>query len=241
MDTKSQTVVCAMAYLLLVHELVTMEEERTPYHDSSRTGNDLYKELTQTRSEQRFLDFTRMTRFTFSSLLQLLLDEGGLTPSSTCGVKITGGEKVMMLIQALKGHSVRVIAEMFQHSISTVSFAIRAATKAMLKVKARLYTPPLEGEATHHKISSSVKFSPYFDDCVGAIDGTHLSVLPEGGFAGSWRDRKKGITQNVLSACSFDATFQYCLYGWEGSAHDGKVLADARLAKGFRCYTENFT
>ena len=38
--------------------------------------------------------------------------------------------------------------------------------------------------------------------------------------------------QNVLGVCNFDMLFQYAHYGWEGSAHDGKVLGDA-LGKGF--------
>ena len=39
--------------------------------------------------------------------------------------------------------------------------------------------------------------------------------------------RKDGITQNVLAAISFDLKFTYVLAGWEGSAHDSRVLNDA--------------
>ena len=34
------------------------------------------------------------------------------------------------------------------------------------------------------------------------------------------------ISQNVLVACNFDLKFIYVLSGWEGSAHDSKVLND---------------
>ena len=34
-------------------------------------------------------------------------------------------------------------------------------------------------------------------------------------------------TQNVLAAVSFDLKFVYVLAGWEGSAHDATILADA--------------
>jgi hypothetical protein len=38
---------------------------------------------------------------------------------------------------------------------------------------------------------------------------------------------RKGLTQNVLAAVSFDLRFTYVLAGWEGSAHDALILADA--------------
>ena len=34
-------------------------------------------------------------------------------------------------------------------------------------------------------------------------------------------------TQNVMAAVSFDLKFTYVLTGWEGSAHDALILADA--------------
>ena len=64
-------------------------------------------------------------------------------------------------------------------------------------------------------------------DCVEAIDGTHVhaSVPPE--IQGRFHGRKDGTTQNVLAAISFDLKFTYVLVGWEDSAHDSHVLNDA--------------
>ena len=44
---------------------------------------------------------------------------------------------------------------------------------------------------------------------------------------GRFRGCKDGTTQNVLAAISFDLKFTYVLVGWEGSAHDSRVLNDA--------------
>ena len=44
---------------------------------------------------------------------------------------------------------------------------------------------------------------------------------------GRFHGRKDGTTQNVLAAISFDLKFTYVLAGWEGSAHDSRVLNDA--------------
>jgi len=43
----------------------------------------------------------------------------------------------------------------------------------------------------------------------------------------AFRGRKNVPTQNVLAAVSFDLKFTYVLAGWEGSAHDATILADA--------------
>jgi hypothetical protein len=43
----------------------------------------------------------------------------------------------------------------------------------------------------------------------------------------AFRGRKHYTTQNVLAAVDFDLKFTYVLAGWEGSAHDATILADA--------------
>jgi hypothetical protein len=43
----------------------------------------------------------------------------------------------------------------------------------------------------------------------------------------SYRNRYGKISQNVLAASNFDLEFIYVLSGWEGSAHDSRVLNDA--------------
>jgi hypothetical protein len=43
----------------------------------------------------------------------------------------------------------------------------------------------------------------------------------------AFRGRKHSTTQNVLAAVDFDLKFTYVLAGWEGSAHDALILADA--------------
>jgi hypothetical protein len=43
----------------------------------------------------------------------------------------------------------------------------------------------------------------------------------------AFRGRKSNPTQNVMAAISFDLKFTYVLAGWDGSAHDALILADA--------------
>ena len=44
---------------------------------------------------------------------------------------------------------------------------------------------------------------------------------------GSFHGRKDETTQNMLATINFDLKFTYALVGWEGGAHDSRVLNDA--------------
>ena len=48
-----------------------------------------------------------------------------------------------------------------------------------------------------------------------------------------YRNRKGTLSQNILAVCNFNIIFVYILAGWEGSAHDQRVLSDAQASKGF--------
>jgi hypothetical protein len=78
------------------------------------------------------------------------------------------------------------------------------------------------------EISDNPKFYPFFKDCQGSIDGTHLDAFVPDYAVPRYRDRKGRLSQNVLAACSQDMRFTYILSGWEGSASDGHIYEDAR-------------
>ena len=83
------------------------------------------------------------------------------------------------------------------------------------------------------RIARDSRYFPYFKDCIGAIDGTHIAMSVPVADQTRYRNRKGFLSQNVLAACDFDLSFVYVLSGWEGSAHDGRVLEDAQTRKGF--------
>jgi hypothetical protein len=91
---------------------------------------------------------------------------------------------------------------------------------------------PTDDFSIPQRILSSNSFTPYFDGCIGALDGTHVPIhVPEAKHA-AFRNRKGVLSQNVLAVCTFDMQFLYVLAGWEGSASDSRVFEDA-LRKGF--------
>jgi hypothetical protein len=74
------------------------------------------------------------------------------------------------------------------------------------------------------RIFDNNKLYPFFKDCLGALDGTHISIHVPLEDQARYRSRKGTLSQNVLAVCDFNMRFVYILAGWEGSAHDGRVL-----------------
>ena len=77
------------------------------------------------------------------------------------------------------------------------------------------------------QIHDNPNFFPFFEGCLGAVDGTHIKSFIVSEDIPHYWNRKGGISQNVLAACTFDLRFCYVLSGWEGSAADGHVFEDA--------------
>lgn len=144
-------------------------------------------------------------------------------------------EKLAMFI-AILGHgaSNREVQEYFQHFGSTVSLCFQEILAAMLILHVKYVYQPQLLDPTSNVILQNQKYSPYFDDCVGALDGTHTAMHVPATDRKPYRNRKGYLLQNVLAVCDFDMKFTYGLAGWEGSEHDGRVLNDAIETKGFR-------
>ncbi|KAG8371491.1 hypothetical protein BUALT_Bualt13G0093200 [Buddleja alternifolia] len=75
----------------------------------------------------------------------------------------------------------------------------------------------------------------WFKGCLGALDGTYISLRVAQKDRGRYRNRKGDISTNILAVCDINMNYVYKLCGWEGSAADSRVLKDAiTRANGFR-------
>jgi len=77
------------------------------------------------------------------------------------------------------------------------------------------------------EIRSEPKYFPYFQNCRGALDGTHIPASPPVEDRSNYRNRKGFHSQNVLAVSDFNLRFVYVLAGWEGSAADSTILEDS--------------
>ncbi|XP_050108812.1 uncharacterized protein LOC126587785 isoform X2 [Malus sylvestris] len=135
-------------------------------------------------------------------------------------------EEMLATFLCIVGHNSRycLLRDTFGRSHWTVSRNFNKVLKALYTIASKMTAK--HGLAVPCKIRESTRFYPYLKDYIGAIDGTHIPVSMSGCDVSSSCNRKRVISQNVLTACNFDLEFMYVLSGWEGSAHDSRVLND---------------
>ncbi|XP_028555037.1 protein ALP1-like [Dendrobium catenatum] len=103
-----------------------------------------------------------------------------------------------------------------------VAMYFKAALHAVGELHNEFIKPP--PPKIPYKIKSSNRFMPFFKDCIGVIDGTHIKARVPKDNEAVFRERKPYPTQNILEAVYFDLRITYVLAGWEGSAHDATIL-----------------
>lgn len=74
------------------------------------------------------------------------------------------------------------------------------------------------------KISQDCKYTFYFDDCLKALDGIHISIYILKCKCCPYWNRKKWLLQNILADYNFNIRFQFILSDWKRSAHDNKIF-----------------
>ena len=195
-------------------------------HNSALSGAAHLREL-RVDNVEKLKEAIGFYPSSFETLVDELTQFGGLRATK----RVLADEKTAIFLYiVVHGCSVRQASNRWQHSTASISAAFHAVLEAVTSKGFRnhLMQQPKEGEMAQAFVRSNPKFEA-FKDAVGAIDGTHVKACPPAAVAGAHRNRHKGLSQNVLSACRLDnLTFCYCLPGWEGSAADSAIFADAR-------------
>ncbi|XP_068483377.1 uncharacterized protein [Phaseolus vulgaris] len=108
------------------------------------------------------------------------------------------------------GHNVknRSVSFFFHRSGETVSRHFHNVLSAILRLEGEFLIQP-NGTVVEPHILNNSRFFPYFKDCLGAIDGSHVRAD-----APHFRGRKDWPTQNIFVACDFDMKFTYVLAGF---------------------------
>ncbi|XP_074271774.1 uncharacterized protein LOC141595707 [Silene latifolia] len=214
-------VACATAYIAIYYVMYIHKE---PCMTSFLTGERWMNELLS-GNERRCFNMLRMNPDVFQQLCNDLETEYGLCSSHRMSII----EKVGLYVYTLsKGASNRDVQERFQRSGETVSRVFKEVLDAMDGLIRDILRPrDPEFKEIPSKIANDDRYMPYFKDYIGAIDGTHISVVVPEEDQLRYRGRKSIPTTNVLAACDFDLLFTYVLPGWEGSAHDSRIFLDA--------------
>ena len=173
------------------------------------SGHEYTKEILSGHSAVLQRHF-RMPPNTLNKLQEWLFDHTKLAPSRAIGI----AEKIAIFICSV-GYSIsnKRICNRFQHLGDTVSRYYYKVSNALVILYRKTVQLPKSPYLTPLYILSSPKFTPYFDNCLGVLDGIHISIHVPAADCIPWRNRKGELTQNVLAVYGFDILFHYILPG----------------------------
>jgi hypothetical protein len=215
-------------FLILLPALqLCLYAEKRPEHTSSLSGAQKIKEILEGHPNWCRVEF-RMEPEIFRAAAHYLRTQNLL--HDTRGVKVEEQLGMFMFMLAYNASTDRLKKE-FQHSGETIHRKITEVFDIIPTLTQRFVKLP-NVDHTHVKIASDPRFMPFFQNCIGAIDGTHVPITIAQERAAPFRNRKGTLSQNVMCACNFDLNFTFISCGWEGSASDAGVLRSA-LSKGF--------
>ncbi|KAH1064040.1 hypothetical protein J1N35_029027 [Gossypium stocksii] len=216
-------VASALAFgALWIKKLKTRKEITSHPHVNQDNERENYINSILYSGDQHCIDVIMMRPIAFFNLCDILSRNNLLQSTKSVNIR----EQVVIFLYII-GHNVRfrVIGSRYYRSTETIDRYFRVVLRAVLKLYKLVIR--LLDESTPSEIRNNPRFYPYFKDCIGALDGTHVRASVPLNIQGRFRSRKGGTTQNVLAAITFDLKFSYVLASWEGSAHDSRILIDA--------------
>ncbi|XP_059636049.1 uncharacterized protein LOC132278265 [Cornus florida] len=195
---------------------------KEPCRNSNYTGHQFEMEVLAGH-HKRCHELFRMEKHVFLRLCQELKRKDLLKDSREISV-----EEQMAIFLMTIGHNERnrMLQEQFQHSGETISRHFNTVLKALVTFSISIIVPPSFDDIPIH-MRNNPKYWSHFKGCTGAIDGTHIDAVIPVDQQLAYRGREGDCTQNVMAACSFDMKFTFVWVGWEGSAHDSRILNEA--------------
>ncbi|XP_059658403.1 protein ALP1-like [Cornus florida] len=164
-------------------------------------------------------------------LFVLLMDEYFECNMKPRPCRTSGLQGHAYMLEILSGHPARCF-QMFRMEVHVfINLCERLKGLGLkdsryLTVQEQQIIRPPDFNIVPPEIRNNDKFYPFFKNCVGAIDGTHIHAYVPSSNQIPYRGRKSDTTQNILAVCSFDMRFSYVLAGWEGSVNDSRVLME---------------
>ena len=197
--------------------------KRLRENDSQMTGHAFTLELLE-RNPHQCHELLRMSRESFLRLCCHFRVNYALKDSKHVSVE----EKMAMFLMII-GHNQRyvIIKRRFQHSKQTIHKFFHEVLHKMMLFAKDIIVPtsfnPNPNIPGHNK-----RLRRVFKGAVGALDGTLVHAIVPANKQDLYRGRGKGdCYQNVLAICDFNMMFTFVVAGWEGVAHDSRILSEA--------------
>lgn len=114
------------------------------------------------------------------------------------------------------GHNAtqRNVMRMFGHSQESIFRKFHEVLDVMEFMAKDMFKPdPMNLTQVHQKLQSDRQYGSNFKGCIGAMDGTHVSVMVSGRDQQRYWNRKNQCSMNILGICNLDMLFTY-IFCW---------------------------
>ncbi|XP_072147914.1 uncharacterized protein [Setaria viridis] len=119
--------------------------------------------------------------------------------------RITVEEKLGFFLYMLsRNASYEDLAVTFGHSNDTFHYHINHFFKKVIPIFSHCFLQSPDPNQVYPKIQDNPRFYPFFKNCLGAIDGTHILVSTFLEKHSPFRNRTGTLSINVMVACDFD-------------------------------------
>ncbi|XP_074378365.1 uncharacterized protein LOC141719894 isoform X2 [Apium graveolens] len=140
-------------------------------------------------------------------------------------------EEKMAIFLHVISHNDRFIKvkRRFQHSTQTIHKYFHEVLDGMMEFAKEMIvpTPSNKNSNVSRKQRELLKIFP---GAIGALDGTLVHAVIPVGQQARYRGPGRGeCYQNVLGICDFNMIFTFVWAGWEGVAHDSRILTEVAL------------
>ncbi|XP_059658461.1 uncharacterized protein LOC132304756 [Cornus florida] len=167
-------------------------KKRRNYVDKPITQSEIERQITrdklmnELRVSEKCRNITRMGPEAFQNFCEMLIRDGGLRPIKRASVE----EQVAKFLHIIS-HNVRnrTVSFFFCRSGETISRHFHSVLKAVISLEGQFLKQP-SGLDVPPEILNNDRFHPYFKNCIGAIDGTHVRVKVSNEDAPRYRDSR---------------------------------------------------
>lgn len=122
----------------------------------------------------------------------------------------------------------RSIGHLFGVARSTVCVIVHDTCKAIVRVLLRTYIQFPRGNELNDVVDG-FKRKWGMIQCAGAIDGTHVPVMPPASLHTDYYNRKGWYSIIIQAVVDHNCMFHDVCVGWPGSVHDARVLVNSTL------------
>ncbi|KAG0498288.1 hypothetical protein HPP92_002979 [Vanilla planifolia] len=168
------------------------------------------------------LEVFRMPKEVFIDLLGELESKYDLH-----GSRSTSTREVLAMTLSVLGckESNRTVCKRFERSGETVSRYFNKGLMALVRMSMDIITPvDLEFGESRLAVARGTSYLPYFKDCIGILDSTHVKARIPGNDQTTHVAKKEWPTQKIMATCDFNMCFSFVVTGCEGTTHDAKIF-----------------